>query len=127
MEWPPTGKFRNLDTTFRTDSTYEKDIMTKLPLTRNYLCKAEMEYHEKFGPTIVRIKKIALMVIIDICYTACHLETQTVAPTLTGFQGIKRGIKYLYIHPHKPIFYPCNYYDGSHVIRLIWIGNQVED
>ena len=127
MEWPPTGKFRNLDTTFRTDSTYEKDIMTKLPLTRNYLCKAEMEYHEKFGPTIVRIKKIALMVIIDICYTACHLETQTVAPTLPGFQGLKRCIKYLVSHPHKHIFYTSNYYYGSNVNGLKWSGNQVED
>ena len=30
-------------------------------------------------------------------------------------------------HPHKSIFYPSNYYDGSNVIRIIWSGNQVED
>ena len=30
-------------------------------------------------------------------------------------------------HPHKPIFYPSNYYCVSNVIRLTWIGNQVED
>ena len=30
-------------------------------------------------------------------------------------------------HPHKPIFYPSNYYDGSNVISLTWSRNQVED
>ena len=45
-------------------------------------------------------------------YATCRLETQTVAPTLSGFQGIKRCVQYLASHPHKPIFYPYNYYDG---------------
>ena len=49
------------------------------------------------------------------------------APTLPGFQGIKRCVQYLASHPHKPIFYPSNSYDGSNVIRLTWSGNQVED
>ena len=48
------------------------------------------------------------------------------SPTLPGFQGIKRCVKYLDIHPHKPMFYPSNYYDGSNFIRLLWSGNQVE-
>ena len=33
----------------------------------------------------------------------------------------------MYGHPHKPISYPYNFYDGSNVIRLIWSGNHVED
>ena len=49
------------------------------------------------------------------------------APTLPGFQGINRCVQYLASHPHKPIFYPSNSYDGSNVIRLTWSGNQVED
>ena len=49
------------------------------------------------------------------------------APNLTGFQGIKLCLQYLASHPHKPIFYPSNYYDGSNFIRLTWSGNQVED
>ena len=44
------------------------------------------------------------MIRIDIFNTACHLETQTVAPTLPGFQGLKMCIKYLSTHPHKIIF-----------------------
>ena len=66
------------------------------------------------------------MSIIEICYTAFCLETQTVAPTIPGFQGIKICIQYMDISPHKPIFYPSNYYYGSNVIRLTWSGNQVE-
>ena len=66
----PTGKFRKVDTTFRIDHTYEKYLMAALTSTENYLRKAEMEYNGKFGHTIVWIKNIALMIIIDIFYTA---------------------------------------------------------
>ena len=67
-----------------------------------------MEYHGKSGHNIGRIQHIAFMSIIDNCYTACHLATQTVAPNFPGFQGIKLFILYLAGHPHKPIFYPSN-------------------
>ena len=49
------------------------------------------------------------------------------APNLPGFQSIKCCVQYLASHPHKPIFYSSNSYDGSNVIRLTWSGNQVED
>ena len=49
------------------------------------------------------------------------------APTIPGFHGIKSSVQYLYSHPHKPIFYPSNYYDGSNFVKLIWSENQVED
>ena len=67
------------------------------------------------------------MIRIDLWYATCRLATQTVAPTLPGFQGIKIWVQYLASHPHKPIFYPSNSYDESNVIRIAWSGNQVED
>ena len=85
-----------------------------------------MEYHGKFGHTIGQIQHIPLTSRIEICYTSCCMETQTVAPTLTGFLGIKICIWYLGSHPHKPILYPSNYYDGSNFIILKWSGNTVE-
>ena len=94
--------------------------MAAIPLTGHALKKAEMEYHGKFGHTLGRIQHI------DLCYETCCLANQTVAPNLTGFQGIKRSVQYLDSRPHKPIFYPSNSYDGSNVIRLTWSGNQVE-
>ena len=126
-EWLPTGKLIKVDTTFRTDTTYEKELISALPLTGNSLHKAETEYHRKFGHIFERIQHIALMNIIDICYATCHLSTQTLEPTLPGFQSIKLFVKYLDSHPHKHIFYTSNYYDGSNVIRLTWSGEQVED
>ena len=99
--------------------------MAALPLTVDALHKAELEYDGKFGHTLGRIQQIALMIRIDLCYANCCLATQTVAPTLPGFQVIKRFIQYLASHPHKPIFYPYNYYDGSNVISLTWSVNQV--
>ena len=83
-EWFPTGKFRNVDTPFRTDSSYEKELLADLPLTGHALQKAEMEYHGNFGHTLGRIQHIALMSRIDLCYATCRLATQTVAPTLPG-------------------------------------------
>ena len=85
-----------------------------------------MEYHGKFVHNIGRIQLIALMSRVNICYTSCLLETQTGAPTIPVFQGLKRCIQYLASHPHN-FFYPYNYYDGSNIIRITWIGNQVED
>ena len=64
---------------------------------------------------------------IFILYETCSIETQTVAPTLPCFQGFKHCVKYMASHPHKPIFYPSGYYDGSNSIRIICSGNQVED
>ena len=126
-EWFPTGKFRNVDAPFQTDSSYENELLAALPLTEHALRKAEMEYHGKFGHALGRIQHIALMSRIDLCYATCRLATQIVAPTLPGFQGIKLCVQYLNSQPHKPIFYPYNSYDGSNVIRLTCSGNQVED
>ena len=85
-----------------------------------------MEYHKKSGHTLGRIQHIAIMSRIDICYVTFCLYTQTLAPTLPGFQGIKSCFQYLDIHPHKLIFYTYNSYDGSNFIRLAYSGNQVE-
>ena len=101
--------------------------MAAITLAGNALNKAEMESNGKFGYTLGRIHHIALMSRLGICYTSCHLSTQTVAPTLPSFQCIKLCIQYMASHPHKPILYPSNYYYGSNVIRLTWSGNQVED
>ena len=101
--------------------------MGALQLTGHALHKTEMEYHRKFGHTLGRIQHIYIMIMIDICYTNCHTATQNVTPTLPGFQGIKRCVQYMDIHPHKIIFDPSNSYYGSNVIRLTWSGNQVED
>ena len=86
-----------------------------------------MEYHGKFVHTLGRIQHIARMSIIYLCCATCRLENQTVSRTLPGFQGIKRCVQYLASHPHKHIFYPSNYYDGSNAIRITWIGNKIED
>ena len=111
-EWLPTVNFRKFDTPFRTESAYEKELMAAIPLTGHDLHKSEMEYNGKFGHTLGRIQHIAPMRRIDFCYVTCRLATQIVSPTLPGFQGIKLCVQYMASHPHKPIFYPSNYYDG---------------
>ena len=101
--------------------------MYALPLERNAMHKLEIEYHGKFVHTLGRIQHISLMIRIDICYATCNIVTQTVAPTIPGFQGIKHCVQYLASHPNKTIFYPSNSYDGSNFIRLTWSGNKIKD
>ena len=74
-EWLPTDFFRKVDATFRTEYTYEKELLAALPLTGNSLHKAEMECHGKSGHTIGRLQHISIMSTIDIFYTACRLAT----------------------------------------------------
>ena len=111
-EWYPITKFRKVDTTFRTESTNEKELTDALPLTLNALHKTEMEYHRKLGHTIGRIQHISLMTRLDLLNATCRLKTQTMAPTIPYFQGIKRCVQFLASHPHETIFYTSNYYDG---------------
>ena len=100
--------------------------MAAFPLEGNALHKSEMEYHGKFGHTLVGIQHISLFSRIDICYATCIISTQNVAPTLPGLQGIKRCVQYMASQSNKLIFYPSNYYDGSNIISITWSGNQVE-
>ena len=44
------------------------------------------------------------MIRIDICYAPCCIETQTVSPTLSGLQFIKRCVQYLSSHLKKTYF-----------------------
>ena len=86
--------------------------MAELPLTGENLRKAALEYHAKFGHVIVEIQHISLISRTDICYATCCIVTQTVAPTLPCFQGIKQCVQYLASHTHKSIIYSSNSYDG---------------
>ena len=92
--------------------------MDALPLVGNDLHKSEMEYHGKFGHNLERIQHNDLMSRIHISYATCCLETQTMTPTIPGFQGINCCVQYMDSNSHKQIFYPSNSYDVSNFIRL---------
>ena len=66
----PTVTFRNVETSFRKDSTYEKELIAVITLTVNALHKSEIEYNGKFGHNLGRIQNISIMSRIDICYIA---------------------------------------------------------
>ena len=65
-----------------------------------------MEYHGQFGHTLGRIKHISILSRIGRCYATCSISTQTVAPTLPGFQGIKQCAQYLARHTHSKLMVP---------------------
>ena len=86
--------------------------MAALKLTGHTLHRAELEYQGKFGQTLGRIQHIYLISRIGILNATFRLATRTVTPTLSGIQAIKGCVQYLARNPHKPIFYPSNYYYG---------------
>ena len=86
--------------------------MSIVPLAGNEPNKEYILNHVKFWHALDRIQHIDIMSRIEFFYTSCQLGTQTVVPTLPSFQGIKICIKYLDTHPHKPILYLSNSYDG---------------
>ena len=100
--------------------------MAALILKGNELHKEEMEYQGKFGHNLGRIQQISFISRIDIFYATCLLATRIVAPTIPGFQCIKKCDQYMASHPNKPIFHPSHSYYGSNVIGFTWSGNQVE-
>ena len=51
-EWSPPEKIRKADTPFRTDYTYENELLAALTLTGNSIHKEEIEYNGKFGHNI---------------------------------------------------------------------------
>ena len=65
-ELSPTGKFRNVDTHFRTDSKYEKKIMAAIPLTGNSLHKLEMEYNGNLDILLSGYSKFLLILELKI-------------------------------------------------------------
>ena len=71
-EWLPTGKFRNFDTPFSTDSAYEKELLAAIILTEHALNNQAKEYHGNFGHTYGRIQHIALMIRVYRCYATCR-------------------------------------------------------
>ena len=79
--------------------------MAKVLLEVNSFHKEEMECHGKFVQNLGLIQHIYIISRIEICYTCCILLTLTVAPTLPGFLGLNRCIKYIANHP-KILYLP---------------------
>ena len=69
MDGLPYKNYKNVDTTFWTDYTHNKELMAEVTLTGTALHKEERKYNGKYGHTIGRIQKIFIMSIIGIYYT----------------------------------------------------------
>ena len=78
--------------------------MSELPLARNDLHKAEMEYHGKFGLNLGHIQHISIMIRIGIFYTAYHMVTKTVVPNLPNSNISSAAFDVWIFTPIKPYF-----------------------
>jgi hypothetical protein len=54
---------------------------------------------------------------MDLSFATTHLSHYTAIPSEPAFEGLKRMARYLYAHPHRPIFYPARVsLTGTHLI-----------
>ena len=100
--------------------------MDAVPSTWNDIYKSEMEQHGKFGHNLGQIHKTAIMIRVEICYTACNLGNHMWCLLFLYINISKDVLNSLIVTPTN-LFYPFNSYGGSNVIRLTWSVNQVED
>ena len=61
-EWFITGKFRKVDTPFREDSTYEKELMTALTLTKNVCIRNKWNIMENLDILLDRYNTLLVCV-----------------------------------------------------------------
>ena len=53
----------------------------------------------------------------EIAFTVTRLTQLTATPHRIGFEQLKRVVRFLYEHDHRPIMYPRVPLDGSYVLR----------
>jgi hypothetical protein len=105
-------------TPFRTDSEYKKDLMEQLPATKEELKCLEEEYGGSFPEILGDIMHVECWSRPEMSYTLRRLGAYTHAPNKAAFAGLKRALRFLATHDHRPIFYPRRDITGFEELRV---------
>ena len=90
MLFPPdmTEQLKPGDTPDRTNSYYEHQLETHLPVTDNDLIALEKKYKGKFNTLIGQVLQIAQVTTMDLTFSCARLGLFNVAPNEAAFQGV---------------------------------------
>ena len=78
-----------VNTPYPTDSTFELELSTDIPLDEETMSKYEMRYHGPFNHTIGKVLHIQQWTQQDINFAVTRLAAFTRNPTKTSFQALE--------------------------------------
>ena len=111
-------QLKSVHTPFRTDSQFEIDLLETLPANAEQLKLLEEQHGASYASIIGDIMHVYVWSRPDVGYSTTRLSRYIHAPSSPSFMGLKRILRYLATHTHRPIMYPRASIDGIHTIRV---------
>ena len=124
--WGLPEKLKSVKTPFRTDSELEKELLEDLPANPMELKRLEKEYGGSYRSIYGSLLYFSNHTRMDIAYAMCRWGKYLAAPTAAAFAGLRRICRYLAIHPHRPIFFPCLPITGNNLMAFHWSPKETE-
>lgn len=118
--WGSPSKIKSVHTPFRTEPEFEKALLESLPASPVELQILEKEFGGSYRSLYGSLLHFSNVSRIDISYAMCRLGKFLAAPTRVAFEALKRIIRFLTTHPHRPIFYPCRPLTGEEIMSFQW-------
>ena len=118
--FPPSSseRVKGVDTPYRTDSQYEKDLNETLPATKEELQELEKQYGASYHTQVGMLMHIFQVSQFTTGFAITRLAQFASCPNKPAFEGIRRIARHLVTHPHTPIFYPRQKLKGYQTIQL---------
>ena len=106
--YPRSSHFSKVDSPFRTDRSYEHELNTSIPASKDELKLLETQYGGSYLKLYGQLLHVSTMSRPQISNALLRLGKFQSGPCKLGFDGLKRIFKYLASHPNIPIMYPKN-------------------
>ena len=109
---------KQVNTPFRTDSDYERELADTLPADEDRLQTLELEYGATYAFHFGRFMHVCVWSCAVLSCASSKLTRYTAVPHRPAFEGLKRMVRFLYSHPHRPIFYLSKVsLTGTHTLK----------
>jgi hypothetical protein len=109
-----------VDTPFRTDSDYERELADTLPADEASLQTLELEYGATYASDFGRFMHVCVWSHAELSYASSKpiaIYSHSTSPSFRRSQI--RMAHFLYAHPHRPIFYPSKVsLTGTHTLKF---------
>lgn len=120
--FPPSkieeNKLKPVHTPFRTDSDYEKELMEQLPAVGSELKALESKYGGTFAGILGELMHVECVSRFDLSYSIRRLGAFSHGPNAAAFEGLRRALRYLATHVHRPVMYIRRKRGGTEELRV---------
>ena len=104
--YPKNSNFTKTDSPFRTDRSYESEIINAIPSTKEELALLEQQYGGSYLSLYGQLLHVSTLTRPQISNAMLRLGKFQSSPCKLAFDGLKRIFRYLATHPNIPIMYP---------------------